>query len=109
MNVRWYVLQRASAAVMAPLVLVHLAVIFYASGHGLSAAEILGRTRGSLAWGAFYATFVLAASLHGAIGLHGILGDWTPLRGRGLAVAIVAFFLVLIALGLRAVAAVTLS
>jgi fumarate reductase subunit C len=108
MNVRWYLLQRASAALMAPLVLVHLALIFYASGRGLTAAEILGRTRGSLAWAAFYATFVLAASVHAAIGLHGVFSDWTPLRGRRLDVAMVAFCLMLAALGLRAVAAVTL-
>ena len=31
MNVRLYILQRATAAIMAPLVLVHLVVIFYAT------------------------------------------------------------------------------
>jgi fumarate reductase subunit C len=108
MNVRWYILQRTSAALMAPMVLLHLAVIFYASGHALSAAAILARTRGSLGWGIFYATFVLAASMHAAIGLHGILGEWTPLRGHGRDLTMGAFFLVLTALGLRAVAAVTL-
>ena len=34
----------------------------------LSAAEILGRTRGSIGWAAFYGLFVVAAALHGAIG-----------------------------------------
>ena len=43
MNVRLYVWQRATAAIMAPLVLAHVAVIFYATRHGLSAADILGR------------------------------------------------------------------
>ena len=51
MNVRLYILQRATAAIMAPLVLAHLVVIFYATSRGLSAAEILGRTRGSIGWG----------------------------------------------------------
>ena len=51
MNVRLYILQRATAAIMAPLVLAHLVVIFYATSRGLSAAEILGRTRGSVGWG----------------------------------------------------------
>jgi succinate dehydrogenase subunit C len=108
MNVRWYILQRATAALMAPMVLVHLAVIFYASGRGLDAAAILGRTRGSLGWAAFYAIFVLAASIHAAVGLHGILGEWTRLRGRQLDTAIGLFFFTLTGLGLRAVAAVTL-
>ena len=48
MNVRLYILQRATAAIMAPLVLAHLAIIFYATSRGLSAADILGRTRGSM-------------------------------------------------------------
>ena len=47
MNVRLYVWQRATAAVMAPLVLVHIAVIFYATRQGLTAADILSRTHGS--------------------------------------------------------------
>src|SRR5262249_33957625 len=37
MNLRLYLLQRATAAIMAPLVLAHVAVIFYATGRGLSA------------------------------------------------------------------------
>ena len=41
MNVRLYVWQRATAAMMAPLVLVHIAVIFYATRQGLTAADIL--------------------------------------------------------------------
>jgi fumarate reductase subunit C len=105
-NVRLYVLQRATAALMAPMVFVHLVMIFYATGRGLSAAEILGRTRGSVAWGSFYAIFVLAASIHGAIGLRGILREWTALHGRRLDITIGMVFFVLAALGLRAVAAV---
>ena len=81
MNVRLYILQRATAAIMAPLVLAHLVVIYYATSRGLSAAEILGRTRGSIGWGAFYALFVLAAAMHGAIGVRAIASEWTRLRG----------------------------
>jgi fumarate reductase subunit C len=108
MNVRLYVLQRACAVIMAPLVLAHLAIIFYATSRGLSAAEILGRTRGSVGWGLFYALFVLAAATHGAIGLRTVASEWTRLRGRQLDVLMWAFGLMLAALGLRAVAAVVL-
>ena len=38
MNVRLYLWQRLTAAVIAPLVLVHVVVIFYATRKGLSAA-----------------------------------------------------------------------
>ena len=108
MNVRLYILQRATAAVMAPLVLAHIAIIFYATNRGLSAAEILGRTRGSVAWGAYYALFVLAAATHGAIGVRSVASEWAGLRGRGLNVLMWGFGLVLAALGLQAVAAVVL-
>jgi len=84
-NVRLYILQRATALIMAPLVLAHLVIIFYATNRGLSAADILGRTRGSIGWGAFYTLFVLAAATHGAIGVRVIAAEWARLRGRPLA------------------------
>ena len=108
MNVRLYILQRATAAIMAPLVLAHIVVIFYATSRGLSAAEILGRTRGSIGWGLYYGLFVLAASAHGAIGIRAIASEWTRLRGSGLVALMWIFGATLAALGLRAVAAVVL-
>ena len=108
MNVRLYVLQRATAVVMVPLVLAHLVVIYYATSRGLSAADILGRTRGSIAWGSFYALFVLAAATHGAIGVRVVASEWTKLRGHRLDIVMWGVGLVLAALGLRAVVAVVL-
>jgi fumarate reductase subunit C len=108
MNVRLYVLQRATAVIMAPLVLAHLVIIFYATSRGLSAAEVLGRTRGSIGWGLFYGVFVLAAATHGAIGLRAVLSEWSPLKGRQLDALMWVFGIFLAALGLRAVAAVVL-
>ncbi|MFM2423290.1 MAG: hypothetical protein RL291_1820 [Pseudomonadota bacterium] len=78
MSFRLYVLQRASALVLAPLVLAHLVVIFYATAKGLSAASILARTRGSIGWGAFYGLFVAAAAIHGAIGIRNVFAEWGP-------------------------------
>jgi fumarate reductase subunit C len=108
MSIRLYILQRTTAVIMAPLVLAHLAVIYYATSRGLSAADILGRTRGSVGWGFFYALFVLAASTHGAIGLRVVASEWTALRGRQLDMLMWGFGLILAALGLRAVVAVVL-
>jgi fumarate reductase subunit C len=107
-NVRLYFWQRLTAALMVPLVLVHLAVIFYAIRNGLSAADILARTRGSVAWGVFYGVFVVAAAVHAPIGLRTVLGEWTPLGARTCALAATAFGLLLLALGLRSVAAMVL-
>jgi fumarate reductase subunit C len=108
MNVGLYVWQRATAALMAPLVLVHIAVIFYATRQGLSAADILSRTRGSIVWAAFYAIFVAAVSIHAAIGVRNVLAEWSPLGDRRAGQLAIAFGLLLAVLGLRAVAAVVL-
>ena len=98
--------QRVSAMVLAPLVLLHLGVILHAVRGGLSAEEILARTEGSLFWGATYVLFVLAAAVHAPIGLRAVLREWVRWRGAGLDIAMALFGLVLLALGLRAVAAV---
>src|SRR5688572_19262948 len=62
--------QRASAAVLAVCVLVHLVTVIYAVRNGLSAAEILGRTAGSAGWAVFYGVFVGAVAVHAPIGLR---------------------------------------
>ncbi len=76
-----WVAQRASAAVLALCVLVHLATLIYAVRGGLTAAEILSRTQGSAAWFAFYSLFVLAIVVHVPIGLRAVLGEWLGWRG----------------------------
>jgi succinate dehydrogenase subunit C len=98
--------QRVSALVLAACVLVHLATIIYAVRNGLSAAEILGRTRGNAAWAAFYSLFVLAAAVHAPIGLRNVLSETFDWRGHGLDVTVMAVALALAAWGLRAVYAV---
>jgi len=109
MNVRLYVWQRLTAAIMAPLVLVHVAVIFYATRKGMSAADILGRTRGSMAWASFYGTFVAAVAIHAAIGVRNVLIEWSPLDERHAGIFATVLGCFLLVLGLRAVAAVVLS
>ncbi|MGE3919298.1 MAG: succinate dehydrogenase [Hyphomicrobiaceae bacterium] len=108
MNVRLYLLQRLTAVLMVPLILGHIAIIFYATRKGLSAGDILGRTKGSLGWGLYYATFVIAAAVHGAIGVRGVAREWGGLRGRSLDLVMWAVGLALAGLGLRAVYAVVL-
>lgn len=102
---RWY-WQRISAMVLALFVLGHLAVMVYAVRGGLSAAEILGRTRGSWAFGAFYAGFVVACAVHVPVGLANIAREWGGLGEASAAWLSRAAALVLLVLGLRAVVAV---
>lgn len=108
MNVRLYILQRATAMLMVPLIIAHVAVIFYATRKGLSAADILGRTRGSMGWGLYYGTFVLAAAIHAGIGVRTVAVEWGGLRSRSADAVMWGTGLVLLVLGLRAVAAVVL-
>ena len=98
--------QRASAVVLAVCVLVHLATVIYAVRNGLSAAELLGRTRGSYGWLGFYAIFVAAVAVHAPIGLRSMLAETFNWRGTGLDITVVAIGLALAIWGLRAVYAV---
>jgi len=109
LTLRLYMLQRITALLMAPLVIGHLAVMIYAIQGGLSAAEILGRTQGSVLWFLFYGTFVVAVAMHGAIGLRTILHEWGGLKGAALDAATWLIGIGLFALGARAVWAVTFA
>ena len=101
-----WVAQRATAAVLALCVIVHLVTIIYAVRGGLTAAEILARTRGNAAWATFYVIFVIAVAVHGAIGLHTVAAEWLGFRGEVAEFAMTIVGIALTLLGLRAVAAV---
>lgn len=97
-----WTLQRGTAMLLALGVVVHLATIMVAVRGGLSAAEILARTRGNEAWLTFYAVFALAAGLHGAIGLRTIAAEWLGWRGRGFDLAWMILGLLTAAFGILA-------
>jgi fumarate reductase subunit C len=101
-----WTLQRGTAVVLALCVVVHLATIIYAVRGGLTAHEILGRTRGNYAWAIFYSTFVVAAAVHGAIGLRAIALEWLRLRGAILEGTVSLIAIALLVTGMRAVMAV---
>jgi fumarate reductase subunit C len=102
----WY-WQRISAIVLAACVIVHLGVIVYAARGGLSAAELLGRTRGNGLFAAFYVAFVVACAVHAPIGLSAIAREWLSWHRRASFALAGAFGTIILALGLRAVYAVT--
>ncbi len=102
---RWY-WQRISAMVLALCVCVHLAGMIVAVRGGLSAAEILARTQGSVAFGAFYLIFVVAVAIHAPIGLARIAEEWLGWSKRAGSAVSIGFGAVLLLLGLRAVWAV---
>ena len=102
-----FVLQRASAAVLAVCVVVHLASIVYAVRSGLSAEAIVGRMHANPAWPAFYVIFVVAVAIHAPLGLRAIVDEWLGLRGRTVDAGLTLFALVLLGGGLYAVASLT--
>jgi fumarate reductase subunit C len=108
LDIRLYMLQRITALIMAPLTLGHIAVMIYAVQGGISAQEILARTQGSAFWFLFYGCFVIAVSIHGAIGLRVVVHETFGLKGKALTLFTWMVGTVLMALGLYAVVAVTL-
>lgn len=101
-----FAMQRISAMVLAPLVLLHLGTMIYAVQGGLSAAEILSRTQAHLIWPILYGLFILAVAIHGAIGLRAILREMTPLLDTTASAIAVLFCLLVLFLGFSAVEAI---
>ncbi len=106
MERRLFVLQRLSAMLLAPLVLIHLGLVLFAVHDGLTAAEILGRTQGNILWAVFYSLFVLVVAVHAPIGLRKVLQEWSGLETSTINSFCWLFALLLLVLGFRAVAAV---
>ena len=98
-----WVAQRASAAVLALCVAVHLITMVYAIRGGLSAAEILSRTRGNAAWLAFYTVFVLSVTVHAPIGLRSVVTEWFGWRGTSRDLFLLGLAMLLAFMGMRAV------
>lgn len=108
-GMKLYLAQRISALLMAPLVLLHLAVMVYAVQGGLSTGEILGRTQGSWLWGLVYGSFVCAVSIHAAIGIRVVVYEWFNWKEQSLNHLTSIITIALLFLGLRAVYSVVIA
>ena len=102
LEVRLWLAQRLSAVVLAACIVIHIATIVYAVRGGLSAGEILARTRGNAAWLGFYAVFTAAVAIHASIGLRTIAAETLRWRGRRLDALALVFAVLVFAAGLRA-------
>ena len=101
-----WIAQRASAALLALCVLVHLVTIIYAVRHGLTGAAILERTQGNVAGLAFYMVYVLAIAVHAPIGLRTLCQEWLGWRSASLNWVMAVVAAALFVFGLRAAWAV---
>ena len=97
-----WILQRSTAMVLAAATAIHLVTVIYAVQGGLTADEILARTRGNVWWLGFYVAFAAAAAVHAPIGLRTVVKEWTPRRGRSVDAAAAAAAVGLTWLGVRA-------
>ena len=103
MNARLYFLQRLTAMIMLPLVIIHIGVMIWAINDGLTAEEILSRTQGSIFWALIYGLFVLAVAIHGSIGFRTISREWFKFSKTMANIASILLLAVLIVMGLKAV------
>ncbi|HLR81551.1 MAG TPA: succinate dehydrogenase [Paenalcaligenes sp.] len=101
-----FFLQRITALILAPFVLIHLGLILYAVRGGLTAADILSRTEGSIGWILFYGIFVVAVAIHASLGLRRIFIEWLKIGTSAVNILSFLIALLMLALGLRAVIAV---
>jgi succinate dehydrogenase subunit C len=104
----WY-WQRVSAMVLAICVVVHIVTIVYAVRGGLTGAQILSRTRGSLGFGAFYIVFLAACAVHVPIGLAAILEEWFRLPRKGARIVAAMFAAIMFGFGVAAIEGVVFS
>jgi fumarate reductase subunit C len=102
-----FVLQRASAAVLALCVVVHLATIIYAVRHALTAEAMVARIHANMLWPLFYTVFVVAVAIHAPLGLRAVADEWLGFRGRATDAVLALFALVLLGGGLYAVASLS--
>ena len=108
LEARLWVVQRATAFVLAACVAVHLVTIVLVVRGGLGAADILARTRGHAGWAIGDGPDGRAAASHGAIGRPTGAREWSGWH-RGVGAAATGVALALMLLGWRAVAAVVLA
>ena len=101
-----FLVQRLSGALLAILLLVHLATIIYAVRNGVSVAEILDRVQGNWVWISFYGIFVIAAVVHATIGLRNILIEMLSIQRRIVDLVVLAYLVTGALLGFSAIKAI---
>jgi fumarate reductase subunit C len=103
---RLYVLQRLTALIMAPLVMLHIYIMIVAVQDGVTTSEILARTRASLFWPILYAVFLAAAAVHGSIGFRNILHEMTALPASTISRLSAGLLILILASGAKTIWAI---
>ena len=101
-----FVVQRATGAILAILLLVHLITIMFAVQGELTVAEILSRVQSNIAWIAFYGLFIITAVVHSMIGLRNIIAEMTGLSKRAVDLVVTFYAVFSLVLGYEALNAI---
>jgi fumarate reductase subunit C len=103
LEVKLWLAHRLTGMVLGLFVVVHLITMISVIQGGLSAGEIMERTGGNYLIGLFYGLFVIAAAVHGSIGLRTVAREVLNWSGASLNVVILGFCALLCVMGLTAV------
>ncbi len=103
LEIKLWLAHRLTGMALGLFVVIHLITMIVVIQGGLSAAEIMERTSSNILVGIFYALFVIAAAIHGSIGLRTVAQEVLNWRGASLNVVILAFFALLCVMGLAAI------
>ncbi|MFT5720133.1 MAG: fumarate reductase subunit C [Motiliproteus sp.] len=103
LEIKLWLIHRLSAMVLGLFVVIHLVTMIVVIQGGLSSEEIMTRTQGSYLIGSFYLAFIIAAALHGSIGLRTVAQEVIGWKGTSLNVAAAGFCVLLCIIGFSAI------
>lgn len=103
LEIKLWLIHRLSAMVLGLFVVIHLVTMIVAIQGGLTAEEIMARTQGSYLIGSFYLVFIVAAALHGSIGLRTVAQEVVGWKGPSLNLMTAVFCLLLCVIGFTAI------
>lgn len=103
LEIKLWLAHRLTGMALGLFVTIHLITMIVVIQGGLSAEAIMARTSSNFLVAIFYGLFVIAAAIHGSIGLRTVAQEVLKWSGATLNAAVLMFFLLLCVMGMMAV------
>lgn len=103
LEIKLWLAHRLTGMALGLFVIIHIITMIVVIQGGLSAAEIMERTSSNILVVIFYGLFVIAAAIHGSLGLRTVAQEVLSWRGSSLNFVILVFFALLCVLGMVAI------
>lgn len=103
LEVKLWLAHRLTGMALGLFVVIHLITMIVVIQRGLSADEIMARTSSNLLVVIFYGLFVIAAAIHGSIGLRTVAQEVLKWRGASLNLIVLLFCGLLCVMGMAAI------